>query len=138
MTAPVVVGAVLRVDLRGYSGDAPTTLGAPLRDEEMRDGMRTLHYDLGAQAGDGVMEESCARLALFLERHFIEPEEPPFAQAFARRMKLELGLMVEAGAANWSCDLPVHLLDCLSAMEAAVGLTFYPHAPEDDAVQEEI
>ncbi len=133
---PILVGAVLRVDLRGFSGELPTKLGAPMSEEPTRDGTRSLFYDLARQVGDGVLDEACARLAVFLDRHFCD--EQPFEGAFAKQMKLELGLMVRAGAESWSCDLPAHLLDALAAMEAGVGLTFYPQDADDDAVEEEI
>lgn len=133
---PILVGAVLRVDLRGFSGELPTKLGAPMSEEPTRDGTRSLFYDLARQVGDGVLDEACARLAVFLDRHFCD--EQPFEGAFAKQMKLELGLMVSAGAESWSCDLPAHLLDALAAMEAGVGLTFYPQEADDDAVEEDI
>ncbi|MDB5543824.1 MAG: hypothetical protein JWO64_973 [Hyphomicrobiales bacterium] len=136
MTRPVIVGAVLRVDLRGFSGDLPARLGAPMSEDPMRDGTRALFYDLARQVGDGILDEACARLAVFFDRHFVD--EQPFEGAFAKQMKLELGLMVSADAESWSLDLPAHLLDALAAMEAGVGLTFYPQQVEDDAVQEDI
>ena len=39
MSLPILVGAVLRIDLRGFSGDLPTTLGAPMSEEPTRDGV---------------------------------------------------------------------------------------------------
>lgn len=136
MSLPILVGAVLRIDLRGFSGALPTRLGAPMSEDPTRDGTRILFYDLARQVGDGMLDEACARLAVFLDRHFVD--EQPFAEAFAKQMKLELGLMVSADSESWSCDLPAHLLDALAAIEAGVGLTFYPQQSADDAVEEEI
>jgi hypothetical protein len=136
MSLPVLVGAVLRIDLRGFSGDLPATLGAPMSEDPTRDGTRILFYDLARQVGDGMLDEACARLAVFLDRHFVE--EQPFADVFAKRMKLELGLMAAADAESFTCDLPAHLLDALAAMEAGVGLTFYPQHVDADADGEEI
>jgi hypothetical protein len=133
---PLLVGAVLRVDLRGFSGTLPEKLGAPMSEDPTRDGTRSLFYDLARQVGDGIFDEACARLAVFFDRHFVD--EQPFEGAFAKQMKLELGLMVSADAESWSCDLPAHLLDALAAMEAGVGLTFYPQQADDDAVDEDI
>jgi hypothetical protein len=133
---PVLVGAVLRIDLRGFSGDLPTKLGAPMSEDPTRDGTRVLFYDLARQVGDGILDEACARLAVFLDRHFVD--EQPFAGAFAKQMKLELGLMVAGEAESWSCDLPAHLLDAVAAMEAGVGLTFYPQQSDDDALDDDI
>jgi hypothetical protein len=136
VSTPILVGAVLRVDLRGFAGELPTTLGAPMSEDPMRDGTRVLFYDLARQVGDGVLDEACARLAVFFDRHFVE--EQPFAGAFAKQLKLELGLMVAADAESWSCDLPAHLLDALAAMEAGVGLTCYPRQADADADEEDI
>jgi len=136
VSLPILVGAVLRIDLRGFSGDLPTTLGAPMSEEPTRDGTRILFYDLARQVGDGILDEAGARLAVFLDRHFCD--EQPFEGAFAKQMKLELGLMVGADADSWSCDLPAHLLDALAMMEAGIGLTFYPQQSDVDAIDEEI
>ncbi|MDB5640890.1 MAG: hypothetical protein JWN07_207 [Hyphomicrobiales bacterium] len=133
---PILVGAVLRIDLRGFSGELPTTLGAPMSEDPQRDGTRILFYDLARQVGDGILDEACARLAVFLDRHFAD--EQPFEGAFAKKMKLELGLMVGAGAESWSCDLPAHLLDALAAIEAGVGLTFYAQQGDADALDDDI
>jgi hypothetical protein len=136
VSTSVIVGAVLRVDLRGFSGELPAKLGAPMSEDPTRDGTRILFYDLARQVGDGIFDEACARLAVFLDRHFVEQQ--PFEGAFAKRFKLELGLMVGAGAESWSCDLPAHLIDALAAMEAGAGLTFYPQEADPDAIEEEI
>lgn len=137
MSAPEIVGAVLRIDLRGFSGDLPQSLGAPMSEEPTRDGTRMLYYDLAQQVGDGMLDEACARIAVFLDRYFIEPDPAPFAGAFAKRMKLELGLMVDAEADSFSCDLPAHLVDALAALEAGVGLTFYPLVGDVDAADDD-
>ena len=136
--AALVIGALLRIDLRGYGGDLPASLGAPMRDD-LRDGLRSLVYDLENQIGDGVLDEACARFALWFDRHFIEADVDLFEGAAARRMKLEIGLMVDEQDDSWSCELPANLLDCLGALQASVALSFYPQALDDeDAVFEEI
>ncbi len=134
----ILIGALLRIDLRGFAGDLPASLGVPVRDE-MREGLRSLTYDLEGQLGDGVMDEACARLALWFDRHFIEADEDPFQGIAARRLKLEIGLMVDDQAESFSCELPANLLDCLGALQASVNLNFYPQALDDeDALVEEI
>jgi hypothetical protein len=133
----LIIGALLRMDLRGFAGDLPAALGTPMRDE-FRDGLRSLTYDLEGQIGDGIVDEACARLALWFDRHFIEADVDPFEGAAARRMKLELGLMVDEQAEAWSCELPANLLDCLGALQAPVNLSFYPQTFDEDAVEEEI
>jgi hypothetical protein len=138
MSDALLIGALLRIDLRGFSGELPADLGQPMRDE-MQQGLRALTYDLEGQLGDGIVDEACARLALWLDRHFIEADADPFDGAAARRMKLELGLMVDEGEDSWSCELPANLLDCLGALQASVNLSFYPQPLDDeDAVYEEI
>ena len=133
----LIIGALLRIDVRGFAGDLPDAFGRPIRDD-MRDGLRSLTYDLESQIGDGVIDEACARLALWFDRHFIEADVDPFAGAAARRMKLEIGLMVDEQDESWSCELPANLLDCLGALQAPVNLSFYPQPFDEDAVEEEI
>ena len=134
----LIIGALLRVDLRGFAGDQPVALGTPMHDA-FRDGLRQLTYDLEGQIGDGLVDEASARLALWFDRHFIEADSDPFDGAAARRMKLEIGLMVDEQDESWSCELPANLLDCLGALQASVNLSFYPQPLDDeDAVYEEI
>ena len=134
----LIIGALLRVDLRGFAGDLPVALGTPMHDA-FRDGLRQLTYDLEGQIGDGLVDEASARLALWFDRHFIEADSDPFDGAAARRMKLEIGLMVDEQDESWSCELPANLLDCLGALQASVNLSFYPQPLDDeDAVYEEI
>ena len=133
----LIIGALLRIDLRGFAGDLPAALGKPMQDE-FRDGLRQLTYDLEGQIGDGIVDEASARLALWFDRHFIEADADPFEGAAARRMKLEIGLMVDEDDESWSCELPANLLDCLGALQAPVNLSFYPQAFDEDAVEEEI
>ncbi len=133
----IVIGALLRVDLRGFSGDLPAALGKPIRDE-MREGLRALTYDLDSQIGDGIVDEACARFALWFDRHFIEADVDLFAGAMARRLKLEIGLMVDDQAESFTCELPANLMDCLGALQASVALSFYPQVLDEDALEEEI
>jgi hypothetical protein len=135
---PALVGAVLRVDLRGYSGDAPVALGTPVRDAEAGDGTRSLFYDLGDDIAGQPMQDACLQLARVLDRMFLMPEEPPFADAFAKRMRLDLGIGVGADPATWSHDLPHGFLSALADAETELGLTYYPFADELDAIVEEI
>ncbi len=133
----LIIGALLRIDLRGFAGDLPAALGKPMRDE-FRDGLRSLTYDLEGQIGDGIVDEASARLALWFDRYFIEADVDPFEGAAARRMKLEIGLMVDEDDESWSCELPANLLDCLGALQAPLNLSFYPQPFDEDAVEEEI
>ena len=138
MSEPLIIGALLRIDLRAFGADLPAALGAPMRDE-MREGLRSLTYDLESLIGDGIVDEACARLAVWFDRQFIEVDDDPFQGAAARRMKLEIGLMVDDQEESWSCELPANLLDCLGALQASVSLSFYPQTLDDeDAVYEEI
>ncbi len=138
MSHLTIVGAVLRIDLRGFSGDLPLALGTPMRDEPTGEGTRSLFYDLCAQAGEGLASEACLTLARFIDRVFVLPETPPFAQAFACKMKLELGLGVDASAQGFAHDVPHALLDCLGAAGADLGLSYYPLQDDPDAIVEEI
>lgn len=138
MAFPAIVGAVLRIDLRGFLGDPPAALGAPLRDAAGPDGSRSLYYDLGGQIDGLTPAEACGRLALRLDRLFLAPESSPFADAAARRMRLDLGLIMPDPAAHFSHDLPAGLLDCLGQMEAELGLTYYPAADDANGVVEDV
>ena len=84
------------------------------------------------------MDEACARFALWFDRHFIEADVDLFAGAMARRLKLEIGLMVDDQAESFSCELPANLMDCLGALQASVALSFYPQPLDEDALEEEI
>ncbi|MDB5509450.1 MAG: hypothetical protein JWL93_1919 [Hyphomicrobiales bacterium] len=133
----MIVGAVLRIDLRGFSGDLPAALGAPMRDAEAPEGTRSLFYDLGSQIEGLTSGEACRRLAVRLDRVFLAPDTPVFEGALAVRLRLDLGLTVPERADSYSHDLPASLLDCLGQMEAELGLTYYPTADESDAVVED-
>jgi hypothetical protein len=138
VTHPALVGAVLRVDLRGYTGDVPALLGAPLRDVVAGDGTRSLFYDLTSHVAGEPAQEGCLILARIMDRLFLSPSEPPFAEAFARRMRLDLGVGVGAEPASWSHDLPHAFLSALADAETELGLTYYPLADDPDAIVEEI
>jgi hypothetical protein len=134
---PAIVGAVLRIDLRGFSGDIPAALGAPARDVETGEGTRSLFFDLAAQIEGMTCVEACGRLAVHLDRLFLAPATPPFADVLARRMRLDLGFSVADKPESFTHDVPHGLLDCLGQMEAELGLTYYPCEDDSDAVIED-
>ena len=107
MSDALIIGALLRIDLRGFSGDLPAELGAPMRDE-MQQGLRALIYDLESQLGDGIVDEACARLALWFDRHFIEVDVDPFEGSAARRIKLTRMRSMK----RFDLHVPVHDATC--------------------------
>lgn len=133
MGFPIVIGAVLRVDVRGWDRPAPVLHDAPINSEDGTDGTRSFFYDfMPSSDGDLTVEPFCARVTSRLERH-LTGENAAFAEgAFARRMVLEVGLMVEDTDERFAMQWPPDFLAVLGEAETALSLTFYTVPGDND------
>ncbi len=123
MTGPLVIGVVLRVDVRGWQGAPPLLPKEPLKEEHGRDGARTFFYDLTPKEPDLSVEDACMRLASRLERMLIA--RSPFAE-LPVRLSLDVGVMVDPNAGGWAYTWPPEFLRVLADAQAQLTASHYP------------
>lgn len=134
MFAPVVVGMVLRVDVRGWSGPPPLLPKEPLKVEDGRDGARAFFYDLSPREPDLTVEEACVRVASRLERMLIE--RSPFTELPAR-LALDVGVMIDPRAASWSYVWPPDFLRVLGDAQMELTASHYPATDSGEPLSED-
>jgi hypothetical protein len=123
---PVVVGAVLRVDLRGWRDPPPPLPGPPIHGwEDLADGDgKSFFYDLLAGRPAMPVAEAAERIGVTIEA--LLDRWPFFDLPFPARCRLELGLVVGNGASAWTASLPPAFLAALAAAEIELSLSAYP------------
>jgi hypothetical protein len=131
MNEPVVLGAILRVDLRGWTGAAPSLPGAPLRVEENASGVSSFFYDLLPQRALAPVSQAAERIGMTVASLL---DRWPFDELpFPARCVLELGVAVDDPASPWSVVWPAAFLGALGAVDIELCLSVYPSTNEDQA-----
>ena len=97
MADPVVIGVVLRVDIRGWSGAPPKLPAAPVKVEEGRDGSLSFFYNLAPDDTEMNTQSLGLWLGSRLERMLNGEKSPFFEKDLPRRLFLDVGLMFSAG-----------------------------------------
>lgn len=137
MAEAIVIGAVLRVDLRGWDRPAPELPDPPIKAEQGSDGTVTLHYDLCPPDTDLTAGDFGNRIASRLERIMLSDKSPFQDGAFARRFTIEVGLMYDTADQRFSTSWPADFLSILGAADADLRVTHYPFTQAGDPRNED-
>ncbi|MGE3246062.1 MAG: hypothetical protein AB7F96_14045 [Beijerinckiaceae bacterium] len=126
MAEAIVIGAVLKIDLRGWNQPPPELPKPPIRMEEGRDGMLTLYYDVSPPDHDMTAADFGNRIWSRLERMLVSEKSPFREGAFARRFTLEVGFMYDAADGRIATSWPADFLRILGDADAELIVTHYP------------
>jgi len=134
---PVVIGVLLRVDIRGWRGAPPLLPDAPINVGEGREGAQSFFYDLSPKAHDLTVADVCNKLGSRLER-MLTGERSPFAEStMAVRLSLDIGLAVEPSAESWTSTFPIDFLAVLADAGVELTTTHYPATDEGEPRSED-
>ena len=134
---PLVIGVVLRVDVRGWTAAPPLLPKAPIRTLDGRDGARTFFYDLSPKEPDLNVSDLCHRLGSRLDR-LLTGEKAPFQDGMvAVRLGLDIGLSVDPKAASWAVTFPPEFLAVLADAQVELTATCYPATDADEILSED-
>ena len=89
---PTVVGILLKVETRGWTGPPPSLPREPVKIDEGRDGLRVFVYDLSPKEADLAVSDACLRIASRLERMLNSPKSPFPPGQYALRCTLGIVL----------------------------------------------
>lgn len=137
MAEAIVIGAVLRVDLRGWKGAPPDLPQPPIKVEEARDGTQTFHYDICPDAFDMTAGELANRITSRLERLLLSEKSPFFEDVIARRFSLEIGLMYDKTSDRIATSWPPDFLGVLGDADVELAVTYYPVEAENTTRNED-
>ena len=134
---PLVIGVVLRVDVRGWTAAPPLLPKEPIRTSDGRDGARTFFYDLSPKEADLSVTDLCHRLGSRLDR-MLTGEKAPFQDGmFAVRLGLDIGLSVDPKATSWAATFPPEFLAVLADAQVELTATYYPATDADEPLSED-
>lgn len=138
MAEAIVIGAVLKVDLRGWSAPPPELPDPPMKVEQGGHGTLTLYYDICPPDADMTAADFGTRTYSRLER-IMASEKSPFNQEgpFARRFTLEAGLMYDAKDQRFSTSWPSEFLRVMGDADAELIVTHYAFAAPDEPLSED-
>ena len=123
---PLVIGVVLRVDVRGWSAAPPLLPKQPIRTADGKDGARSFFYDLSPNEADLTVSELCNWLGSRLDR-LLSGEHAPFQGGMvAVRLGLDIGLSVHPKATSWAATFPPEFLGVLADAQVQLTATYYP------------
>ena len=134
MALAVVLGVVLKLELIGYDGPAPSLPREPMREERDSDGARRFFYDLSPSDPGLEVADACARLGSRLERLLNSPKSPLPEGMFATRLTLEFGVLADREDESFSYAWPSDFLRVLADADIQLNVSHYlPKADPDDA-----
>jgi hypothetical protein len=123
---PIVLGIILRIEMRGWHGPPPRLALDPIRIEDGERGLdQIFFYDLSPKEEALTVEAACARVGSRLERLLLSAEALGGGMVFAARLRLEVGLWVGGGQASFSYSWPVEFLQILAAADVELGVSHY-------------
>lgn len=125
MAEAIVIGAVLRVDLRGWSASPPHAPDPPIKIEEGRQGTQSFYYDFSPADDNLTASDFGTRFYSRLERVMLSDKSPFNEGAFARRFTLEIGLMYDGAEQRFATSWPPEFLGVLGAADAELITTYY-------------
>jgi hypothetical protein len=137
MAEAIVIGAVLRVDLRGWSDPPPELPDAPIKVEEAGRGTLTFWYDVCPPDTDMTASDLAARIYSRLERMMLAEKSPFNGGPFARRFTLEIGLMYDGAGQRFATSWPADFLHVLGDADAELIVTHYAFSPPGEPLSED-
>ncbi len=127
---PQVIGILLKVETRGWSGPPPLLPKAPVKVDEGRDGLRVFIYDLSLRDSDISVGDACLRLGSRLERMLNSPKSPFPRGHYALRTTLEFGVMADRERESFGYCWPLEFLQVL--VDAGIELSVTHYLPKPD------
>lgn len=141
MAGASVIGIVLRLDMRGWQGEAPLLPDAPVKSEDGRDGARSFYYDLmpkGASAAQPMdIEGMCVRLASRLERALLADSSPLHGCDLPYRLVLDMGVMFDADGTAFAVNFTPEFLRVSGEADMTLTVTHYPFEPGKAVLSED-
>lgn len=141
MAGASVIGVVLRLDVRGWQGEAPLLPEAPVKSEEGRDGAHSFYYDLmpkGAVADVPLdVEAVSVRLASRLERCLLAEHSPLQACDLPFRLTLDIGVMFDADGTAFAMNFTPDFLRVSGEADMTVAVTHYPYEASSAPLSED-
>ena len=132
MAEPIVIGVVLRVDLRGWGGAPPLLPKAPVKIEDGRDGAQSFFYNLTPDDTEMDTQSLGLWLGSRLER-LLMSEKSPFHESEApRRLFLDVGLMFDADDARFVTSWSPEFMGVLGDAGIEMTVTHYPFRKQND------
>ncbi len=125
-----VIGVVLRIEVIGWTGDAPGLPQPPVRVEDAGRGVTRFYYDYSPKDPDLDVPQMCSRLSSRLARALLSETSPFVEKAVAARTVLEFGVAVPAGAERYSYSWPVEFLQTLADAEIELAVSHYATTEE--------
>lgn len=137
MADAIVIGAVLRVDVRGWNQPPPNLPNPPMKIDEAADGTRTFYYDVCPDDFDLTAKDLAHRISSRLERLLLSEKSPFYEGLLARRFTLEIGLMHDSSDERITTSWPPDFLGVLGDADAELIVTHYPFTAESTARDED-
>lgn len=141
MAEAIVIGAVLKVDLRGWSKPPPELPDPPMKVEQpgqsSLQGTLTLYYDVCPPDADMTVSDFGTRIYSRLERIMVSEKSPFNSGPIARRFTLEVGLMYDAQEQRFATSWPADFLRVLGDADAELIATHYALAGNDNPANED-
>ncbi len=127
---PSVVGIVLRVETRGWSGPPPPLPKPPISAGEGADGLRFFIYDLTPAEAGLSLPDACLRLGSRLERMLNSPKSPFPEGHYALRARLEIGILADRESESFGYAWPPEFLQTLVDGSIELSVTHYLPMPD--------
>ena len=119
----LILGAILRIDVIGWSGEPPSLPRPPVRVETEATGRAAFFYDLLPNRAGLSLPEACERVGMTIAGL---SEDWPFRDLpFPPRCRLDLGLSVSPEG-PWRLNWPAPFMAALALESIEVGLSLYP------------
>ncbi len=137
MTEPAVIGVVLRVDIRGWSGPPPRLPDAPVKVEEGRDGSLSFFYNLTPADPDMNTQSLGLWLGSRLERMLMSGKSPFHTSDLPRRLFLDIGLMFNADDDRMVTSWSPEFMGVLGDAGIEMNVTHYPFRADTTPLSED-
>ncbi|MCC2095628.1 MAG: hypothetical protein KDJ29_01980 [Hyphomicrobiales bacterium] len=137
MAEAIVIGAVLRVDLRGWSDPPPSLPNPPIKVEEGGQGTLTFHYDICPPDHDLTAGDLANRIYSRLDRIMVAEKSPFNSGPFARRFTVEIGLMYDGASERFATSWPADFLRVMGEADAELIVTHYAFTRGEEPLSED-
>ena len=137
MGEPVVIGVVLRADVRGWSGAPPKLPQDPVKVEEGRDGTLTFFYNLTPDDPEMNTQSLGLWLGSRLERMLMSETSPFHDSQMPYRLFLDVGLMFDPLEDRIVTTWQPEFMGVLGDAGIEMTVTHYPISTETAPMSED-